>query len=197
MSEVPTKLDALGELLGVEDDTRELERPVARRPAVGEVLRGETPAEPTTQPAPPKIAAGRQPPREQSGVRASADRPARQSRAGGEPVEGSGSSARSRPGRHRTSASLPVELVERLLEAKRRRWELSDLVVRALDDVDLDPVRADAILSEFWNGTRVQRAYQLAADDIARIDAVGERWRMNRSQVLTAILPGELERLGL
>lgn len=195
MSEVPTKLDALGELLGVEDDTRELERPVARRRAVGEVLRGGASAETMTEASVPTAAAPWRTGQGDVGTGGAPRQPAAAQREGGE--EGSGSRRRSRAGRQRTSANLPVVLVDRLLEAKRRRWELSDLVVLALDRVDVDSLGAEEILGESWHGTRVQRAYQLSAEDIDRVDALGERWRMNRSQVLTVILPGELERLGL
>lgn len=187
MSETPTKLDALGELLGVEDDTREHERPAARGPAVGEVLRGSPPA--TTVAAPPTPSAERiRPPDETAHDGAGRADPPRQPKRAGR---------KARPGRQRTSANLPVGLDDRLLEAKGRRWELSDLVVSALDHVDLDPAAADVALTASWSGTRVQHAYQLTADDLARIDAHGERWRMNRSQVLTVILPVELDRLGL
>jgi len=48
-----------------------------------------------------------------------------------------------------------------------------------------------------WSEPRVQRAYQLSADDTARLDALALQWRMNRSQVLAVLLPVELDRLGL
>jgi hypothetical protein len=194
MSETPTKLDALGELLGVEDDTGEQERPAARGPAVGDVLRGSPTAKSVAGPqtSPPE----RVWPPEDAGYDA-AGRSVRPRRPSKRVADGVESPAGTRPGRQRTSANLPVGLVDRLREAKGRRWELSDLVVSALDHVDLDPRAADAILAASWSGTRVQRAYQLTADDLARIDAHGDRWRMNRSQVLTVILPVELDRLGL
>lgn len=199
MSDVPSKLELLGDLLGVHDDTREIERPP--RPAVGAVLAGDhPPAPPTTEgddataapvsaerPVVDRVAPVRSeslPPERASGDRASARR---------RPIPGR--SVTDRP--MRTSANLPVVLVERLTEARRHRWGLSTLVPAALAHLDLDEDQADRALTENWDAVRVQQAYQLPADVIADLDALGEKWRMNRSQVLAVILPAELHRLGL
>jgi hypothetical protein len=185
----PDKLSALGELLGVQDDTTEYERPAERRPAVGEVLRGGVAARAGDQPAPPwTTRASERPNLDAPPVRP----PTGRQRRGGEDPE-----ARPKSNRQRSSANLPIALVERLAHAKTHRWELSDLVVSALDHADLDPKRADDILTDSWTGIRVQRAYQASSQDLTRIDDMGQRWRMNRSQVLTVILPAELDRLGL
>ncbi len=196
MSDVPSKLDALGDLLGVQDDTRDIERPAPRRP-VGEILRGgPVPAVDQSlldvveadTPVPPVPATESTPtePRRRS--------PAARDRARAESVPTR--SARREAGQ-RTSANLPMPLVARLLAAKHRRWELSQLVTSALDNIIVEPAAADELLEQTWPTTRVQRAYQLAETDVGRLDELGERWRMNRSQVISVIVPLEMERLGL
>src|SRR4051794_35736636 len=109
MSESPTKLDALGELLGVEDDTREVERPARRGPAVGEVLRGAT----TPRPTAPPPAGERLSSRDDNGDDAATAGPAaRQKQPSSRVQPAKETPAGARPARQRTSANLPVELVD-------------------------------------------------------------------------------------
>jgi hypothetical protein len=202
MSETPSKFDALGDLLGVQDDTAEIARPLQARRAVGDILRGggspASPTVPTNDPPPPAATE----PSAETTSQQPGNRPMRTplstaTETTTEPAAAADHAHRRIPGR-RTSANLPVSLVERLAAAKRRRWELTQLVSSSLDHLDLrDVVDADAQLDQRWHETRVQRAYLLTAADAAQLDALAAAWRMNRSQVLTVILPLELGRLGL
>ena len=153
MSDLPSKLDALGDLLDVQDDTRELDRPAPRRP-VGEILRGEpdsrgfrcgrrrrVPTASRARPSGPRAA--------RAGVHTGSNRdptaPPRTTPTA-QPTWTDRRDPRRRAAGQRTSANLPVGLVERLLGAKQRRWELSQLVASALVNVDLDPGQADDLL---------------------------------------------------
>jgi hypothetical protein len=52
-------------------------------------------------------------------------------------------------------------------------------------------------LAGFADDIRITRGYRVSAADLSRLDEHGAAWRMNRSQVITVILPAELHRLGL
>lgn len=177
MTDAGFDFDELGDRLGVDDDTREVERPSTppRRP-IGQILQppGEMPpvAEPITN---------------------TKSRRRRTSSAS------SGDTNDRRERGERSSANLPIKLVEQLAEYKRQhRWELSQLIDGALNhlnlDADDDP---DGVLNSQWHGPRTARHYQLRPSAIERLDAVGEQWRMNRSQTITVLVVLEARRLGL
>jgi hypothetical protein len=201
-----SKLEALGEILEVTDDTRDLVRPDPPR-SVGEILRGNTAAnlaEPATvpadTPAPRTRAAASQMTSSPVTKRVAPDT-APQPRVVKPPSEQRSVTApagvATRSVRRQTSATLPAAIVDRLNAAKQHRWELSDLVVSALEHVELDPTGAEDVLAGFADDIRITRGYRVSADDLNRLDEHGAAWRMNRSQVITVILPAELHRLGL
>ena len=99
--------------------------------------------------------------------------------------------------RRQTSATLPASLVDRLNAAKQHRWELSDLVVSALDHANIEAAAAEGLLGEFADDLRITKGYRLNESDLNRLDERGAAWRMNRSQVISVIVPAELDRLGL
>ena len=206
MNDKLSKLEALGEILEVTDDTRDLVRPDPPR-SVGEILRGNTDAnlaEPPTVPAdtsaPRTPAAASQMTSSPVAKRVAPDS-APQPRVVKPPSEQRSVTApagvATRSVRRQTSATLPAAIVDRLNAAKQHRWELSDLVVSALEHVELDPTGAEDVLAGFADDIRITRGYRVSADDLSRLDEHGAAWRMNRSQVITVILPAELHRLGL
>jgi len=87
--------------------------------------------------------------------------------------------------------------VDRLNAAKQHRWELSDLVVSALDHLELEPSSVEGLLADFSDDIRITRGYRVSELDLNRLDEHGAAWRMNRSQVISVILPAEMHRLGL
>jgi len=206
-----SKLEALGEILEVTDDTRDLVRPDPPR-SVGEILRGNTEAnlaEPPT-PAVPADTSATDKPRTPAATSQMTSSPAAkrvapdsapQPRVVKPPSEQRSVTApagvATRSVRRQTSATLPAAIVDRLNAAKQHRWELSDLVVSALEHVELDPTGAEDVLAGFADDIRITRGYRVSADDLSRLDERGAAWRMNRSQVITVILPAELHRLGL
>lgn len=159
--------DELGDRLGVDDDTQEIERQSAPRRAVGQILQPTRP--PTASPVVSPVS---------SRTSRSSDRRER-----GE----------------RSSANLPVALVAELSRYKQRhRWELSQLIRSALDNLGADAVvDPDGVLNAHWEAPRTARHYQLQHSELERLDAVGERWRMNRSQVISVLVVLEAQRLGL
>ena len=195
MKDVPSKLDALGDLLDVRDDSGDLERPEPTRP-IGEILRrgrrrGDEESTETDRQVGPSSP-------EQTPIPTPSAEPHPAHDGAGAPLSGGRrpSLGLRRDGR-RSSANVPVTLSVRLAAAKKRRWELSQLLANAILNVDIDPAEADGLLEAIWGDTRVQRAYLLSAADLDRLDELGEQWRMNRSQVIAVIVPLELDRLGL
>jgi hypothetical protein len=212
VSDKLSKLDALGEILEVTDDTRDLRRPEPLR-SVGEILRGSGDPDRSEAGSPTELA-DRAP--QLDTVMAppvDGERPVRSPIVASEPSSApplstqpsSGPVRRSSPAtatkkrdlRRQTSATLPASLVDRLNTAKQHRWELSDLVVSALDHCDLAPGAAEGLLADVADDIRITRGYRVSETDLARLDHHGAAWRMNRSQVITVILPAELHRLGL
>jgi len=184
MSEADDKLKALEEILGV-DDTEELNRPPAQR-SVGEILSGLAPAESPQEMATPTAA-----------VEPLVERAVQRERASpAEPLSAHPPSIRpsiSRTPKVRTSSLLPVDFAERFETAKDRRWGFADLVSAALER-DL-PSEADAeqVLFRYEGAPRSLRSFSLGTETMSSLDAAGERWRMNRSQVLTVLLDREFE----
>lgn len=186
MSDAQSKIDALEAILGV-DDTAEVERPELRK-GVGEILGGaagssvdaatEPPAaEPT---APPEPATPPRTVRQQ--ITPAPHKPA--------PRQAASSPKR------KTSSLLPAEFSPRLDAAKARRWGFAELVASALDHLSGGEAAADPVLDDYKDSVRSLRSYTLDSAVLDRLDAVGEGWRMNRSQALTVLIANELDRLG-
>ena len=212
MSDKLSKLEALGEILEVTDDTRDLRRPEPLR-SVGEILRGS--GDPDRSEAGSAAELADRAPQLDTVMAPPVDheRPVRSPIAASEPSSAPSLSTqpssvpvrRSSPTtatkkrdlRRQTSATLPASLVDRLNAAKQHRWELSDLVVSALDHCDLKPAAAEGLLADVADDIRITRGYRVSESDLARLDQHGAAWRMNRSQVIGVILPAELQRLGL
>jgi len=87
-----------------------------------------------------------------------------------------------------------VDFGERLENARAHRWSVSDLIVAALDNCVIGDDSADELLGGYSDSARAVRSYALTPADVGRVDALGDRWRMNRSQVLTVVLTAELDR---
>lgn len=209
MNDKLAKLEALGEILEVTDDTRDLVRPDPPR-SVGEILRGNTAANLAEPPTVPADTSATDTPRTPAAASQMTSAPvakrvapdtAPQPRDVKRPSEQRSVTApadvATRSVRRQTSATLPAAIVDRLNAAKQHRWELSDLVVSALEHVELDPTGAEDVLAGFADDIRITRGYRVSAADLSRLDEHGAAWRMNRSQVITVILPAELHRLGL
>lgn len=213
MSDKLSKLEALGEILHVTDDTRDLERPEPPR-SVGEILRGSGEANrsdtsrlsvladeaPQLETAVTTPVAQERPvrstvvPSEPSSVPPASSRPSPVPQRRGSPTP---TTTKKQDLRRQTSATLPASLVDRLNAAKQHRWELSELVVSALDHVDIDASAAEGLLGDFADDVRITRGYRVSEFDLSRLDEHGAVWRMNRSQVISVILPAEMARLGL
>lgn len=213
MSDKLSKLEALGEILKVTDDTRDLERPEPPR-SVGEILRGSGEADrsetsvssvladqaPQLETAVTELAAQERPirstivPSEPSHAPPASSQPSSVPQRRGNPTP---TTTKKQDLRHQTSATLPASLVDRLNAAKQHRWELSELVVSALDHADIDPSAAEGLLADFADDIRITRGYRVSEFDMNRLDEHGAAWRMNRSQVISVILPAEMSRLGL
>ena len=213
MSDKLSKLEALGEILQVTDDTRDLVRPEPPR-SVGEILRGSGEANRSEADSPsaqvdraPQLetdvrspVAPERPVRSTIGPSGHSSAPAQSSEPSSAPQRRSSPppvTTKSRDLRRQTSATLPAPLVDRLNAAKQHRWELSDLVVSALDHLELEPSSVEGLLADFSDDIRITRGYRVSELDLNRLDEHGAAWRMNRSQVISVILPAEMHRLGL
>jgi hypothetical protein len=201
MSDTPSKLEAIGDVLGVQDDTRDLERPSAPRKAVGDILGADRvgrPIESTERGAAmalPDDTVRRSRPRRPDPAADTTTTPSAPAPAARSSAPRSPHAARE-PSR-RTTANLPLSLVDRLTNAKQRRWELTQLVAIALEHQRIDDDDADRRLTAIWREPRLHRGLLLTGPEGDRLDELGERWRMNRSQVIAVIVAEELDRLDL
>lgn len=167
------KLEALGDALNVRDDTRELERPEPVR-SVREVLEAEPGA------------GVRVPPVATAEAQSSRFESRRIGRPGGQTGE-----------RIRSTVNLPVLLSECVKQARRARWELSDLLAHALNRPRPMIERADELLARLRRDTWIQRHYRITQSDRQLLDDLAGDWRMNRSEAIAVLLAIELELLHL
>lgn len=189
MSDQKSKLEALEGILGV-DETDSLERPEPRR-GIGDVLSsGAERAESAAETRPPSSDAGA--PRPETPPTAPAKRVVKAA-ASATPRR---AATEDRLVVRRTSASLPVDLDIRFDAAKERRWAASDVIVSAIENQVVGDSAADDVLKTYDSLPRSVRSYRLTVGELEHLDDLGRRWRMNRSQVLTVLLHGELTRLG-
>ena len=190
MNDPQSKIDALEAILGV-DETAEIERPEPRK-GVGEILGRVAPVPADVEPEPFSSAATVPP------VPANRSAPTRTVREDAAPIPRRPAARQpiaSSPKR-KTSSLLPAEFSPRLDAAKARRWGFADLVTSALDHLSGGEAAADPVLSAYEDSVRTLRSYTLESAVLDRLDAVGEGWRMNRSQALTVLIANELDRLG-
>jgi len=100
----------------------------------------------------------------------------------------------------RSSANLPIDLVEQLAQCKHRhRRELSQLIDSALEHLGPSPdvVDADAVLYEHWCGLAPHGTTNSSIECWSVSKRWRERWRMNRSKTITVVVIIEAQRLGL
>lgn len=186
MVDPKSKLDALEALLGV-DDTEEVVRPAPRR-SVGEIL-GEpgSPSSRAPQTIPEQSEAG---PRE-AAAPPSSPRPVLERR-----VDRRRPERRQSEPKVRTSSLLPASYTERFERARERRWDFPRLVESALSRAPVAEVDAEAVLDRHEAEQRALRSFSLGESVMGVLDELGDRWRMNRSQVLTVLLEREFDELG-
>lgn len=185
-----SKLDALGDVLGVTDDTRDIERPKPGR-GLSAVL-GNKMVVDDDDDIPEPSAAITIPP----AARSKQPEPPATRRPPADPLRATPSTTGTTK---RTSATVPVSLVRRLRDAKHKRWDLARLVGDALATSKTERVtmtEAEAFLEESAGEPRAVESFRMPIEDLDTLDKIGNDWRMNRSQVLSAVLDRQLETIG-
>jgi hypothetical protein len=193
------KLDALGELLGVSDDTREGERPTTGR-GLSDVLGAKLIEDKSPIVAERRVDDGS--PKEQPQT-STTSRELRPELATHRPERKTPTTPRPAPTkaalRRRTSSTIPVDVVVRLRAAKHKRWDIARLLqdsVALCEAGELSENDAEMFLDQTMNDTKATESFQLAEDDLEAIDELGRRWRMNRSQIVSVLLDRQLTVLG-
>lgn len=190
MEQPDSKLDRLGDILGV-DDTDDLPRPEPRR-GVGEVLARGVPSVATQQSEPgsrglqDSAAESESYRRDGRARRAEPDRPRR-----------SRELASSKVPMHRTTSTVPIGLVERLEVARSQRWVVSRLLSSALDQTPPGVEVVEDLLDRYDRSPRAVCSYRLPVGQFEELDALADEWRVSRSQVVGVLLHLELARQGL
>jgi|GEM_PF-2220308 len=190
-----SKLDALGDVLGVTDDTRDIERPQAGRglaSVLGKKMVVDDEPETSNREANEKA---------ETAPRSIASRePLSPADAAPTPVTMTTSVVASTSGvSKKTSATVPVGLVRRLREAKQKRWDLPRLVgdyLAAPSAEKVSMVQAENFLESSEEEPRAVESFRLPIEDLDALDSIGASWRMNRSQVLSTVLDYQLAVLG-
>jgi len=184
-----SKLDALGDALGVTDDTRDIERPKSGR-GLASVLGDKM----VVDDDPPEAeAAFEQPPNPTPAAASPADK-----RESSSPRRLRTDATHSVSPSKKTSATIPVSLVQRLRDAKQKRWDLPRLVSDALSagSKRVSLSSAEEFLEHSAHEPRAISSFRMPADDLNALDRLGVEWRMNRSQVLSAMLDRQLSEIG-
>lgn len=90
--------------------------------------------------------------------------------------------------RRRSTAKLPLSVSQRADQAKARRWELSELLVAALERPRPAADEADRRLERLRAEPWVQRQYRLTEAQRELLDDTSLGWRMNRSEAIAVLL---------
>lgn len=190
MNQPGSKLDKLGDILGI-DDTEELPRPEPRR-GVGEVLAGRVPAASSPDNG-PQASSPVSPPLQ---PREPANRPKPELRAPGERVARRGPRQSADVPMHRTTSTVPVEVIARLDEARDRRWTVSRILSSAISQPPPPIDRVEEMLARYDGSPRAVCSYRLPVTAMETLDSLADDWRLSRSQVIGLLLELELERQG-